>query len=239
MKPSFLSIVYIFRSMMEFDLNASNDMDFSISNEELLNLCKKQDQNALRLLLRRHERPIYGMLFKMLSNREDAEEALAEVFVKVWRGAANFKGDSKFTTWLYRIATNTARDRLRARKNRQETYLEDIVIDESQYASSNIGNPEKSAMAAEGKAQIVKAMQQLAEEDRLLITLYHFQECDYNEIIAITGIQPQNLKVKLFRARQRLKKLCESQEKKDSDKDELRKNTTESSGLRQRTTEWA
>jgi RNA polymerase sigma-70 factor (ECF subfamily) len=55
----------------------------------------------------------------MLSNHEDAEEALADVFVKVWRSAASFKGDSKFTTWLYRIAANTARDRLRSRMTRR------------------------------------------------------------------------------------------------------------------------
>ena len=60
------------------------DYDFSVSNEELLRLCERQDQDALRLLFRRHERPVYSLLFRMLSNHEDAEEALADVFVKVW-----------------------------------------------------------------------------------------------------------------------------------------------------------
>ena len=104
------------------------DYDFSISNEELLELVKRQDQEALRLLFRRHERPIYSLLFRMLNNHEDAEEALADVFVKVWRGAASFKGSAKFTTWLFTIASNTARDRLRSRKTRQEVAMEDVVI---------------------------------------------------------------------------------------------------------------
>ena len=79
------------------------DHDFSVSNEELLEMCKRQDHEALRVLFKRHERPVYGLLLRMLSNHDDAEEALADVFVKVWRGAAKFKGDSKFTTWLFRI----------------------------------------------------------------------------------------------------------------------------------------
>ena len=208
------------------------DLDFSISNEELLGLCKQQDQEALRVLLRRHERPIYSMLYRMLSNHEDAEEALAEVFVKVWRGAANFKGDSKFTTWLFRIAANTARDVLRSRRSRPEVSIEEIIFDESEHEGSQIGNPVKSALLAEDRSQIMKAMQQLSEDDRLLITLYHFQECDYDEMVAITNIPSANLKVKLFRARQRLKMHCAQQEKKDADEDELRTNTAESSGLR-------
>ena len=131
--------------------------DFSVSSEELLEQCKRQDQEALRLLLKRHERPVYSLLYRMLSNHEDTEEALAEVFVKVWRGAAFFKGDAKFTTWLYRIASNTARDFLRSRKSRQEVSIEDVVINEFEIcerSGTDMGNPEKRAMEAEGRAQL-------------------------------------------------------------------------------------
>jgi len=216
-------------------LDRAEDHDFSVSNEELLELCKRQDQEALRALLRRHERPVYGLLFRMLSNHEDAEEALAEVFVKVWRGAAFFKGDAKFTTWLFRIASNTARDFLRSRKARAEVSIEDVIVNEAEVverSGSELGDPARSAMEAETRAQILRAMKDLSEEDRLLISLYHFQECDYDEIAKITGTPPNNLKVKLFRARQRLRKLCAALEEGD-DKNELRTNTTESSGLRQ------
>ena len=193
--------------------------DFSVSNEELLDLCKRQDQEALRVLLRRHERPVYSLLYRMLSNHEDSEEALAEVFVKVWRGAAFFKGNSKFTTWLYRIASNTARDFLRSRKCRQEVSIEDVIINEFEAAErsgADLGDPAKRAIAAEGRASILRAMQELSEDDRLLISLYHFQERDYDEIAKITGTSPSNLKVKLFRARQRLRKLCAVLEEGDS-----------------------
>ncbi|MCE5199859.1 sigma-70 family RNA polymerase sigma factor, partial [bacterium] len=112
-------------------MNSAVEYDFGQSNEELLDACKRQDQEALRVLFRRHERPVYNLLLRMLSKHEDAEDALAEVFVKVWRSAAGFKGDSKFTTWLYRIASNTARDHLRSRQVRPEVSIEDVIVNEA------------------------------------------------------------------------------------------------------------
>jgi RNA polymerase sigma-70 factor (ECF subfamily) len=115
------------------------------------------------------------------------------------------------------------------------------VLDEaelSEQTASSFGNPEKSAIEAEDKARILSAMVELSEEDRLLITLYHLQECDYSEISEITNIPPSNLKVKLFRARQRLKKLCAGEEA-EGDSDEMRTDTTQSSGLQPRAAESA
>ena len=217
-------------------MERAESYDFSVSNEDLLDLCKRQDQEGLRLLLRRHERPVYSLLYRMLSNHEDAEEALAEVFVKVWRGAAFFKGDSKFTTWLYRIASNTARDFLRSRKSRREVSVEDVVVNELEAAGRATGDmrdPAERLLEAEGRARILRAMNELSEDDRLLISLYHFQECDYEQIAEITGTPANNLKVKLFRARQRLRKVCA-----EGDSNELRTDTTESAGLRQEAAEW-
>ncbi|MCE5321948.1 RNA polymerase sigma factor [bacterium] len=217
------------------------DYDFSASSEQLLEMCKRQDQDALRLLLRRYERPVYNLLYRMLSSHEEAEEALAEVFVKVWRAAAGFKGDSKFTTWLYKIASNTARDFLRSRKAQREVSIEDVIIDEAftgRCTSLSPADPEKSVIDALDRQRIINAMSLLSEEDRLLVTLYHLQECDYDEISKITNISPSNLKVKLFRARQRLKKLC-LREDMQGDNNEMRTDTTDSAGLRARQAESA
>lgn len=221
-------------------MDRAETYDFSVSNEELLEQCKHQDQEALRVLLKRHERPVYSLLYRMLSNHEDAEEALAEVFVKVWRAAAFFKGDAKFTTWLYRIASNTARDCLRSRKSRQEVSIEDVIINEfevGERSGADMGDPARRVIEAEGRAHILRAMQGLSEDDRLLVNLYHFHECEYDEIAKITGISPNNLKVKLFRARQRLRKLCAALE--EGDNNALRTSTTESSGLQQEAAEWS
>lgn len=185
-------------------------------NEELLAMCAMQDQAALRELFVRHEKALFGMLLRTLGNRQDAEEAVTDVFVKVWKSASKFKGDSKFTTWLYRIATNTARDYLRSRVSRQHVKIQSIerydgtTLDLPAPAHSN---PEESAIASSEWGLVVTALSELSDDDRMLIVLYHFQELGYDEVCQATGISPENLKVRLFRARQRLKKLCEKAEK--------------------------
>lgn len=208
----------------------------------LLELCRRQDQEALRILFRRHERPVYNLLYRMLSNHEDAEEALSEVFVKVWRAAGSFKGDSKFTTWLFKIAANTAKDFLRSRMIRREVSLDDDSVAGGRAEISARGktvDPEECVLEGDEIARIVEALDGLSEDDRLLITLYHFQDLGYEEIAEITGIPASNLKVKLFRARQRLKKLFMQTGEGGADvKDEMRGSATDPAGLRNGTCEW-
>ncbi|MBI2842167.1 MAG: RNA polymerase sigma factor [Armatimonadetes bacterium] len=208
--------------------------DFGLSNEELLGRCKEKDEAALRELLRRHERPVYSMLYRMLGSHEDAEEALADVFVKVWRSAGSFRGASKFTTWLYRIAGNTAKDKLRSRRARPEVAVEDEIITEV-LVSHSAADPEQAAVQADEVARIELAMQNLSYEDRLLVSLYHIEERSMEEIAEITGHSRGNLKVKLFRARQRLRKLLGEMDQETSD--EMQSGTTESIGLQPGTSE--
>lgn len=222
----------------ERSLQGLESHDLSVGNEELLALCARGDQQALKSLFLRHQRPVYGLLYRMLSNYEDAEDALAEVFVKVWKSAAGFRGSSSFTTWLYRIASNTARDMLRARKARPEVSMEDILVSETELlknSASHFEDPEETVLRAEGNAALAAGMARLSEEDRLLISLYHLQDRSYEEIAGITGIPPGHLKVKVFRARQRLKKLFIQIEKEETNG--LRDSTAESAGIQPPATE--
>lgn len=220
--------------------------DLSVSNEELLYRCQQQDQEALQVLFRRHERPVYGLLLRMLGSREDAEDALAEVFVKVWKSAGKFRGDSKFTTWLYRISANTARDMLRTRRGQQTVSFEDMTPWDSEAAMESkdvVDDPRESLLRSHDKAVLMLAMQKLTEEDRLLVTLYHLQEFSYEEISEIVSSPPATLKVRLFRARQRLKQHFEalsedgigpdadSEVSKEGQDHEMRTDSAESTGL--------
>ena len=183
----------------------------ALSDEDLLMRCREQDELALKELLSRHQFSIYKLLYRMLGCREDAEEALADVFVKVWRGAAGFKGRSKFKTWLYRIAANTARDMLRARKARPEVALEDVMLEDAAnseiygIANSSNSNAETVVVDSPVMGLLSKAMERLSDDDRLIISLYHLDECSLPEIAEILGQSRDNLKVRLFRARQKLR----------------------------------
>lgn len=187
-------------------MNSGSTYDYSVSSEELLRRCKENDETALRELFRRYERPVYGMLYRMLGRHEDAEEALSDVFVKLWKAAAGFRGDAKFTTWLYRIAGNTARDFLRSRKARPEFPVDDEILSEMDLSDgSSVVDPEASLVGKEEVARIERAMLRLSPEDRQLVTLFHVRELGLDEIASIMGQKRNNLKVKLFRARQRLR----------------------------------
>ncbi|MEN6372906.1 MAG: RNA polymerase sigma factor [Armatimonadota bacterium] len=211
--------------------------DFGVSNEELLYRCKEKDEAALRELLRRHERPVYSLLYRMLGNHEDSEDALADVFMKVWRSASSFRGASKFTTWLYKIAGNTARDILRSRKVRPEVPVADDILCEMDLIGDNVVDPDIRIINADEIAGIEKAMMRLSEEDRLLVDLYHVQECSLDEISEIMGLKRSNLKVKLFRARRKLRNHLESFDRETSD--ELQSGAAESIGIQPGTTESA
>jgi RNA polymerase sigma-70 factor (ECF subfamily) len=187
------------------------------------------DEAALRELMRRHERPVYGLLYRMLGSHEDAEEALADVFVKVWKAAGSFRGASKFTTWLYRIAGNTARDILRSRKARPEIAIEDEILAETDLIGTASADPEEALICSDELARIDMAMQKLTAEDRQLVSLFHMQECSLDEMAEITGQNRNNLKVKLFRARQKLRTHLESLDREKNN--ELQQSTTESFGL--------
>lgn len=214
--------------------------DLSVGNEELLARCVQGDQQALKYLFLRHERPVYGLLYRMLGCHEDAEDALADVFVKVWRSAKGFRGAASFTTWLYHIAANTARDVLRSKKAKPEISLEDLVMSETDLlknASNVFENPEEAVLRAADNAVLAAAIARLSEEDRLLITLYHLHDRTYEEIASITKVSPDNLKVKMFRARQRLKNHCITIEEKQEAKNGLRDSAAESNGIQPRATE--
>jgi RNA polymerase sigma factor (sigma-70 family) len=209
----------------------TNGTVFSLdeSNEDLLRRCECGDESALRELLRRHERHVYAVLYRMLGCHEDAEEALADVFVKVWRAASSFRGAAKFTTWLHRLAGNTALDMLRSRKSRPEVNVEDVVLTEMVVDSSEAVDPEQVLVRAEDMATVDRALQKLSPEDRLLVTLYHIRECSLEEIAEITGKNRTNLKVKLFRARQKLRVHLGELDRETNH--EMQKSTTESIGL--------
>jgi RNA polymerase sigma-70 factor, ECF subfamily len=205
----------------------------SANDEQLLQLCAQGDERAFQMLYDRHNRMVYNLLFRLLGNHADAEELAPEVFVRVWQKAGNFRGGSRVSTWVYRIASNIALDRLRSAQVKKETFWEELSPQEQEARSgdSPAAGPEESVLRAEEQRLLAQAMALLAPEDRLLVTLYHLQEHSYGDIEEITGISPTNIKSKLFRARQRLKRHLETLEKGDAP-DEMPRNSASSTGLR-------
>jgi len=141
---------------------------------------------------------VYSIAFKVLRNREDAEEMAQESFVKAFKSLHTFKGSAKFSTWLYRITYNNCISEVRKKKLKFVS-TDDVQIADEPEEMNLDGIPE------ENRAKYVKAaLDKLPEDEYTLILLYYFEDKSVDEISQITRMSESNVKVKLFRARKKL-----------------------------------
>lgn len=164
------------------------------------------DVNAFAFLIERYKVMVYSLAFKMLKNKEEAEEVSQDTFVKAFKNLKKFKGASKFSTWLYKIAYRSCLDRL---KKIKENYKVDTI---DEVTINRIGETETilEGINRKERSQIIQqCLLKLPEEDRSLLWMFYFEEFSLKEIIEITGLSQVNLKVKLHRARKRLLSIVE------------------------------
>jgi RNA polymerase sigma-70 factor (ECF subfamily) len=175
---------------------------------ELLRRCAAGDADALRRLFDRYKQSLGRYLCTLLQSREDAEETVADVFVKAWQGAAQFRGSASVRSWLYAIATHAALDRLRARRRTTPTPTPHSDLDEPLRAAED-AEPETVLLHAyerqRDRRALCRALSRLDPEDRMLIALRHSEGCSYRQIQEITGEKLANVRIRLHRARQRLR----------------------------------
>jgi RNA polymerase sigma-70 factor (ECF subfamily) len=156
------------------------------------------DVNAFSYLVDKYKGMVYTLSLKFLKNAEDAEELAQDVFIKVFNGLKDFKFDSKFSTWLYRITYNAAISKLR-KKQIETRDIENVSLPESQVL--NTYNAVNELTKQEQIKYIKLVLEKLNEEDSVILTLFYLQENSIQEICEITGYTESNVKVKLHRAR--------------------------------------
>lgn len=156
---------------------------------------------AFEKIVESYQDMVYTLAFRVLKNREEAEEIAQDVFIKIYQSLNKFNQKSKLSTWIYRITYNTTINRFRSSK-RQPTTTE--INDSTEFQSGSAPDALFEMRVEEKKKFINNAIQKLEETDRILITLYYFEELSIAEIAEIVGISAQNVKVKLHRSRQKL-----------------------------------
>lgn len=159
--------------------------------------------SSYNYLVNNYKDMVYTIAVKIVRNREDAEEVAQDSFIKAFQKLNSFKGESKFSTWLYTIVYRTAISKIR--KNTIETTDIDEFVTNNH--SVDFSFPQMDLLKAEEQKKYVKyAIDSLPELDALLITLFYLNENTFDEIIEITGLTKTNIKVRLFRARKKLYK---------------------------------
>ena len=173
----------------------------------MIGLVLKGDQQAYAGLVDRYQHFVFTLALKYLGSREDAEEVSQDVFVKAYRSLADFRGSSKFSTWLYTITYNTSVTWLRKKK------VETVPMDEERTfarVEGKVSSLRADKVEEKSRHEMVnRAIRMLSADDANLLTLFYKGEQSLEEIGRILGLEPNNVKVKLHRARQRLKEKME------------------------------
>ncbi|HKK76237.1 MAG TPA: sigma-70 family RNA polymerase sigma factor [Saprospiraceae bacterium] len=180
-----------------------------VEDIHLIQQVLKGNQAAFRSLMERYQSYVFTIAYKVLKNRESAEEVAQDVFIKVYRMLGSYQQKSKFSTWLYTIAYRTALDEARKKKR----YSLSIEADDQhlQIADEDGKSPAFDLQQADLNKQLEAAIQHLKPIDATLITLYYLNEKNVQEIQVITGLTKSNIKTKLFRLREQLREQLKQQ----------------------------
>ena len=188
---------------------ASNHSD-EISNSELVRKSQLGDKAAFEQLVIRHQDLVFSLAYKLTGNREMANDVAQEAFIRAWKAIVKFRGDSTFSTWIYRITVNTAWTlRKKAKKhntlNIDDTY-EPIVIDEKK-------DPELVAINSDLSSVLINALDKIPIEQRIIVELKNIEGRSHKEIADYLDISVTAAKVRLHRAHQKLRQILEEVER--------------------------
>lgn len=166
---------------------------------ELITQCKNNDADAFETLIRMYENKIYNLCYYILKNKDDAFDASQEACIKIYRFINKFKGDSKFSTWVYRVTYNTCLDYIKKKKD--ELSYEDVFSTET----GAEGRVDGAIESKELKYEIKKSILKLSNDFRTVIILRDIEGLSYQEIADILEIEVGTVKSRINRAREALK----------------------------------
>jgi RNA polymerase sigma factor (sigma-70 family) len=182
-------------------------MSTGLSDNEIISRVLQGEQNAYAELVNRYQAYVFTLTLRMIKSREDAEEVAQDVFIKAYRYLADFRGESKFSTWLYTITNTTCITFLRKKKLNIHSLDNEKVFEAAENHDSGFN---ANLVEQKSKVNMVnQAIALLSPDDAEVITLFYKAEQNLDEISKILGLESNTVKVRLHRARTRLKEKME------------------------------
>src|SRR5215204_286776 len=181
------------------DLISANDRD-------LVACAVDGREGSFEELVRRYQRPISAYVYRMVGNYESALDLTQEIFIKVYNSLRRYRAEFKFSTWIYKIAHNSAVDHLRRNSTREQSLV--LGAEGDQYdlpLESGRLSPEQESERKERRVEIELVVRSLPANYRELIILRHSQDLSYEEIVEVTGLPLGTVKNRLFRAREMMR----------------------------------
>lgn len=178
-------------------------------DEVLVDRSKNGDLDAFEELVRRYEGKVYGMAYRFMGNHADAGDLAQEGFIRLYQALPGFRGDSSFSTWMYRVVANACRDELRRRQRQRQRSVSLDEMAESAGGSIPLQSmevsPEDAAERSELQEYVQMCLNSLSEEHRLILIMREMQGLSYEEIAAALDCSLGTVKSRLNRARHALK----------------------------------
>ena len=179
-----------------------------LDDELIVSQIVSGQKDLFRLLVRQHEKAVYGMGLSFFRNTDDASDFTQDVFIKAYRSLSGFEGRSRFSTWLYKIAYNTALNEV----NRRKEY-HSLAEETADKLVNTSDTPERQLLRNAAKEAVRAAIKELPERFRVCVDLFYFYDRTYQEIELITGIPVNTIKSHVFRSKIILRERLEDLER--------------------------
>jgi RNA polymerase sigma-70 factor (ECF subfamily) len=191
--------------------------DETVPSEDLMVRIAQGDNDAFEILVNRHQTSVLNLVYRFIGDRTQAKDLAQEVFIRVWQAAKTYRPEAKFTTWIYRIATNVCFNELKSARrkkwfqflrfgNQHEESIEDTYIDGSP-------SPEDLLLAKERNRQISDALQSLPDNQRMALILRRYDDLSYEESARILNCSVSAVESLLVRAKRTLQEKLKNYEK--------------------------
>lgn len=176
-----------------------------------------RDESAFNELVLRYERRVYGLVYRMLQRRDEAEDLSQEVFVHVFKAIDTFRGDSKLSTWIYRIAINLTKNRSKYLSRRHSKAQDDLdaVVERAPLTSAkgvsvgDVSRPDELVEGMQVEVIVKRAIAQIDPDFREVLILRDVEDLSYEEICEVTGLAVGTVKSRIHRGRSQLRALVE------------------------------
>ncbi len=180
---------------------------------ERIHQCQQGNLQAFEEIVELYEKKIYNLAYRMMGNHEDANDMTQEAFIRAYQALDTFRGDARFSTWLYRIATNVCLDELRKKSRRRTESLDQPIYTDDGAVSREIPdwstNPDEALSKHQIQEMVWKGIQMLPDDQKNVLILRDIQGHSYEEIADITQVSLGTVKSRLNRARLALKDIME------------------------------
>ena len=182
------------------------------TDEDLVEAFQGGDTAVFDILVQRWDRKIQGAIYRFVGASEDARDLCQEAFLRAYRGLRTFKKDARFSSWLYQIALNVCRDRLRRRRGRTVVSLDELDEGGQEAAVVPGPSPLELAEARDISDRVARAVASLAEEQREVIVLKEYEGLTFAEIAEVLGVPLSTVKTRLYRGLVQLRQRLEEQD---------------------------